>query len=299
MTPSACTEVAPEREAAQSAVVETIALERPKNNSEFSKPAVAPARKFEGSFQSSMLELNRMKSGSKTVDFLISLALNLALLTGPVLAGLYFTDTLNLKQYAATFLIAPPPPPPPPPAPAVVSAKAPPAHKVFENAGKLLAPAAIPQKVAEIKETPLPPDVDGFGGVPGGVPGGVAGGSMGGVLGGVIGGVKTMSTPVVPKEVKRTPVRVGGHVREPQVIKRVEPIYPALARQTHVQGVVLIDAILDEHGNVVEMKVVSGPPLLIQAAFDAVRQWRYEPTYLNDEPIAVQMNISVTFRLSQ
>ena len=122
---------------------------------------------------------------------------------------------------------------------------------------------------------------------------------MGGVLGGVIGGVKTMSTPVVPKEVKRTPVRIGGHVREPQVIKRVEPAYPALARQTHMQGVVLIDAILDEHGNVVEMKVVSGPPLLIQAAFDAVRQWKYEPTYLNDEPVAVQMNISVTFRLSQ
>ena len=122
---------------------------------------------------------------------------------------------------------------------------------------------------------------------------------MGGVLGGVLGGVKTMSTPVVPKEVKRAPVRVGGRVREPQVIKRVEPAYPPLARQTHMQGVVVIDAILDEHGNVVEMKAVSGPALLIQAALNAVHQWKYEPSYLNDEPIAVQMNITVTFRLSQ
>src|SRR5215469_745575 len=299
MTPSACTERAPEREVAAPAQDESIVLERPKNKSDVSKPVVGSARKFEGSFQSSMLELNRMKSGSKTTDFLISLALNLALLAGPAVAGLCFTDTINLKQYASTFLVAPPPPPPPPPAPAVVSVKAPPAHKVFENAGKLLAPTAIPEKVAEIKEAPLPPDVEGFGGVPGGVPGGVAGGSMGGVLGGVIGGVKPVATPVVPKEVKRAPIRVGGHVREPQVIKRVEPAYPALARQTHMQGVVLIDAILDEHGNVVELKVVSGPVLLIQAALDAVRQWKYEPTYLNDEPVAVQMNIIVTFQLSQ
>jgi protein TonB len=244
-----------------------------------------------------MLELNRMKSASKVVDFLISLTLNLTLISGPLLAGLYFTDTINMKRFASTFLIAPPPPPPPPPAPAVAAVKSPPTHKVFENSGKLLAPIAIPQKVAEIKEAPLPPDADGWGGVPGGVPGGVAGGSIGGVLGGVIGG-KTM-TPVTPKEIKRAPVRVGGHVREPRAIKQIEPAYPPLARQTHMQGVVVIDAILDEHGNVVEMKVVSGPPLLMQAALAAVSQWKYEPTYLNDEPVAVQMNITVTFRLSQ
>jgi protein TonB len=62
---------------------------------------------------------------------------------------------------------------------------------------------------------------------------------------------------------------------------------------------VIIDAVLDESGNVVEMKIVSGHPLLLQAALDAVRQWKYEPTYLNDLPVAVQMNISVTFALTQ
>ena len=58
-------------------------------------------------------------------------------------------------------------------------------------------------------------------------------------------------------------------------------------------------AVPDESGNVVEMKIVSGHGLLIQAAFDAVRQWKYEPTYLNDEPVAVQMFINVSFQLSQ
>jgi protein TonB len=61
---------------------------------------------------------------------------------------------------------------------------------------------------------------------------------------------------------------------------------------------VIIDAVLDEHGNVVEMKAVSGPPLLIQAALDAVSRWKYEPTYLNDEPVPVQLNVTVTFRLN-
>ena len=262
---------------------------------------VAPRNRFpEGSFQSSMIELNRMNSGSKLFDILISLTMNLAVLAAPILAGLYFTDTLNMRQFESTFLVAPPPPPPPPPAPAVVTAKAAPSRRVFEHAGKLLAPTTIPRNVAEIKEAPLPSDTDGADGILGGVPGGVPGGTMGGVLGGVIGGTGRVAAPLAPKENKpRAPVRLGGRVRAPRQIHRVEPQYPSLARQTHLSGTVIIDAVLDESGNVVEMKIVSGHPLLLQAALDAVRQWKYEPTYLNDIPVAVQMNVSVTFTLSQ
>ena len=65
-----------------------------------------------------------------------------------------------------------------------------------------------------------------------------------------------------------------------------------------MQGAVIVDAVIDEHGTVVEARVVSGPPLLIQAAMDAVRQWKYEPTYLNDEPVPVQLNVTVQFRLA-
>jgi len=301
MTPSIQVELPSEVDAAQAANVETLVLEQPKPKpTAVETPSVPRKYLEEGTFQSSMIETNRMKTGTKGFNFFLSLFLNLTILAAPILAGLYFTDTINLKQLASTFLIAPPPPPPPPPAPAVASVKAPPTHRVFENAGKLLAPTAIPRNVAQIKEAPLPEDA-GIDGIPGGVPGGVAGGSMGGVIGGVIGGIRTTAVaPLAPKELKpKAPVRVGGRVREPQLIKRVEPRYPPLALATHLQGVVVIDAVLDENGNVVEMKVVSGHPLLIDSAMAAVKQWKYQPTYLNDQPVAVQMNIVVTFKLNQ
>jgi periplasmic protein TonB len=300
MSPSTQVEYPPETEVLESAIARPFPNETRIPIASFPAPAVVPRNTFaEGSFHSSMIELNRMNSGSKLFDILISLTMNFVVLAAPILAGLYFTDTLNLRQFESTFLVAPPPPAPPPPAPSVVTAKAPPTRRVFENAGKLLAPTAIPRNVAEIKEAPLPGDADGADGILGGVPGGVPGGTMGGVLGGVIGGTGRVAAPPAPKDKSRAPVRLGGNVRAPRQIHRVEPRYPALARQTHIAGTVVIEAVLDEFGNVVEMKIVSGHPLLLQAALDAVRQWKYEPTYLNDVPVAVQMNINVTFTLSQ
>lgn len=72
-----------------------------------------------------------------------------------------------------------------------------------------------------------------------------------------------------------------------------------MARQARIQGQVEVEAVLDEQGNVIEMKVVSGPPLLYQAALDALKKWKYQPTYLNDQPIAVEMLVTVTFVLGQ
>lgn len=294
MAPSIHIEVPPEQEVQPGKQPEK-KVEGKKLQSE--KVPFKPKRPMEGSFQSSMLEYNRMKSGSRLLDTLISLAVNTCLLIVPIFLGLYFTDTIDLKGFASTFLVAPPPPPPPPPAAAPVI-RAAPVHRVFENSGKLIAPTVIPREVQILREAPLP-DVEGSGGVPGGVPGGVAGGTMGGVLGGVIGGTGMVPAPLAPKEkAPKAPVRVGGRVKQPALITRVEPRYPPLAVQTHMQGMVVIDAIIDEHGNVIEAKAVSGPPLLIQAALDAVRQWKYQPTYLNDEPVPVQLNVSVQFRLS-
>ena len=249
-------------------------------------------------FEEALLERHRFKSSSKTLDVLVALLFHVAVIGGPIFAGLYYTDTINLRAFATTMLVAPPPPPPPPPAPAgVVKAQAP--KRVFMTGGKLVAPTVIPRQIAEIKETPLEPD--SLGGVAGGVPGGVPGGQMGGVLGGVIGGVlNTAARPVAPPPSgKAGPVRVGGRVRPPKAIVQTHPNYPPLARQARVQGQVLVDAILDEQGNVIDMKVVSGPPLLYQAALDALRTWKYEPTYLNDQPIAVEMIVTITFQLGQ
>jgi hypothetical protein len=152
MAPSIHTEISPELEVRRAAHSETLVLEPRKTGQ---APAKAAPRQWaapeEGSFQSSTLEYNRMKGGSRVLDALILLAINLAILTAPIFVGLYFTDTLNLKQLESTFLVAPPPPPPP--APTVV--KVMPPHKVFENAGKLVAPSVIPK--SDIKEAALPP----------------------------------------------------------------------------------------------------------------------------------------------
>jgi periplasmic protein TonB len=250
-------------------------------------------------FNEALLENHRFKSSSKTLDFLVALLFHVAVIGGPILAGLYYTDTINLKAFATTLLVAPPPPPPPPPAPAAGIVKTHTPKRVFMTGGKLVAPTVIPRQIAEIKEAPLVPD--SLGGVAGGVPGGVPGGQMGGVIGGVIGGVlNTAAKPVAPPPAgKGAPLRVGGRVRPPKAIVQVRPEYPLLARQARIQSEVQIDAILDERGNVIEMKVVSGEPLLYQAALDALKKWKYEPTYLNDQPIAVEMIVKISFQLGQ
>ena len=268
------------------------------------KPAPKPqiVRSVKPAFEFSkavLLEQNPMRTGSKTLDVAIAVMLHVLVVGAPILAGLYYTDTINLRQFTATLLIAPPPPPPPPltPAAAVVKAQAP--KRVFVNGGRLVAPTVIPRQIAEIKEAPLEPD--NLGGATGGVPGGVPGGQMGGVLGGVLGGVmNTAARPIAPSMAgPSAPVRVGGRIRPPKAIAQVRPNYPPLARQAHIQGQVQIDAILDEQGNVIDTKVVSGPPLLYQSALDALKKWKYEPTYLNDQPIAVEMIVTITFQLGQ
>jgi len=95
------------------------------------------------------------------------------------------------------------------------------------------------------------------------------------------------------------PIRVGGRIRAPRAIVAPQPVYPPLARQSKVAGDVNLDAVIDADGNVVEMQLVSGHPLLVQAAMNALRQWKYEPTYLNDQPVPVRLVVTVKFRLSE
>lgn len=235
-----------------------------------------------------------MKSSSRLVDTLIRLTINAVLLVASLFAELYFTDSLDMKQFASTFLLVAPPPPPPPPAPAAAVIRAAAVKRVFTDPGKLIAPAVVPKEIVMIKEAPIP-DVDGVGGVAGGVPGGAAGGSMGGVIGGM---TPVVPQPIAPKEKgPSAPIRVGGRVKEPRLIHRVDPTCPPPAVQTEMQDTVIVDAIIDEHGDILEVKTVSGPPLLIQAALDAVKRWKYEPPYLNNQPVRVQLNVTVSFRL--
>jgi len=120
------------------------------------------------------------------------------------------------------------------------------------------------------------------------------------VLGGILGGSGNgPAPPPPPKPVHQGPYRVGGRVQAPRLIEKVEPIYPPLAKQARIQGDVVIESVIDTRGRVTEMKVVSGSPLLVEAAEQALQQWRYEPTLLNGQPVAVDMLVTLHFTLGQ
>jgi len=218
-----------------------------------------------------------------------------------VLPMIYF-DVLPMAQLTS-YLVAPPPPPPPPPPPA-----AQPQVKVVKviprqfDAGRLMAPKSVPKEIAVIKEDELPPPTSGVGGVVGGVPGGAIGGTPGGVLGGIIGSVPSAAPPPPPPPPKAAAlqrIRIGGSVQQAKLIRQPHPVYPPLAKQARIQGTVKLSAIISKDGTIQHLEVISGHPLLVPAALEAVKQWVYQPTLLNGEPVEVITQIDVNFTLSQ
>jgi periplasmic protein TonB len=244
-------------------------------------------------FEEMVVSSPNPKKTNKPWTVVLSMILQTAFLGILILIPLIYTEALP-KAMMATMLTAPPPPPPPPPPPAAVQVVhvKPQAHLM--DAGKLVQPKVIPREVKIIKEEAEP---DVAVGMAGGVPGGVAGGSMGGVLGGVIGGMG--GAPPPPRPHQTGPLRVGGNVIAARIVNRVQPVYPPLARQTRISGTVRLHAIIGKDGTVQQLEVMNGHPLLQQAALDAVRQWRYQPTLLNGEPVDVDTTIDVIFSLNQ
>ena len=106
------------------------------------------------------------------------------------------------------------------------------------------------------------------------------------------------NTGVSPLQgVLTTPQPLGGQAKAPQLLVSSAPIYPTMARQAHVEGQVTIEAVIDATGKLTNMTVVSGPPLLQQAAIDSLRTWKYQPGYLNEKPVPTKTSITVNFRL--
>jgi TonB family protein len=89
----------------------------------------------------------------------------------------------------------------------------------------------------------------------------------------------------------------GGRAKEPELLVSAAPIYPTMARQARLEGQVVINAVIDATGKLTNMTVVSGPPLLQQAAIDSLRTWKYQPGYLNEKPVSTKTSITVNFRL--
>jgi protein TonB len=234
-----------------------------------------------------------------TATVLTSFGVQIVLLGFLVMIPLIWFDELPGAQLSA-LITAPPPPPPPPPPPQAAPPKVVKVIPRQMDAGKLMQPKVIPKEIKQIQEDEAP---SASMGVAGGVPGGVSGGPIGGVLGGILGGVPTAAPPP-PKKAPPPPphpaiIPVGGRVQNAKLIRNPQPIYPQIAKSARISGTVELSAIIGEDGHIQELKVVSGHPLLRQAALDAVKQWVYQPTLLNEQAVKVSTTIDVIFTLSQ
>jgi protein TonB len=106
--------------------------------------------------------------------------------------------------------------------------------------------------------------------------------------------------PPPPPSAPRAPVRIGGQIQTPALLHRVEPVYPPFAVNAHLQGVVILEALVDENGNVAEVNVLrSATPLLDNAAVAAVRQWRYSPLLLNGIRVRFVLTVVLSFNLTE
>jgi len=224
------------------------------------------------------------KKDNKGWGFVLSGVVQAVILGILILIPLIYTEALP-KAMLSTLLIAPPPPPPPPPPPQPIKTIVKPVARLIQS-GKLMQPHSIPHEVAVFKEAELPPDVINNAGPSGGVFGGIPGQGM----------VSAVAPPP-PKPTAPQRVKQGGNVTAASILQQTRPLYPALARQARIQGNVVLHAIIDKDGKVAQLEVISGHPLLVQSALDAVKQWRYKPTLLNGDPVEVDTTITVTFTM--
>jgi protein TonB len=157
------------------------------------------------------------------------------------------------------------------------------------NGGELVPPSVIPLIIADLHETPVADAPDGrdLGVV----------GSTGPRVGvaNSIADVVAVAPPPAPAPTH--PIKIS-HWAEGNLIYRVQPMYPPLARQARIQGAVRLRAIISKAGTIERLTLESGHPMLAGAALDAVRQWRYRPYLLNDEPVEIETEITVNFVLS-
>jgi protein TonB len=203
--------------------------------------------------------------------------------------------SILMESPAIAAFVAPPPAPAPPRPP-----PPPPLGRIAEPR-RIVQPAPKKPELAAPIEMPPTPEVvatTGMGSPEGelaGVAGGVVGGVEGGVIGGVIGGTISPAAPPPPPPPAAL-VRVGGQIKTPMLLHRVEPVYPDIARAAHISGVVILEAEVGTDGTVETVSVLrSGNRLLAMAAVDALRQWRYTPLVLNDIPMRFVLTVTFNF----
>lgn len=212
----------------------------------------------------------------------LSIAAHVALAAAVVIVPLMATDAMPWPRTMIGAFAVPAalPPPPPPAAPSSAQPRA-------TSPSSAAVPRDAPDAIHPEPETTSTVDVGVETGAPGGLPDGMVGS---------IGVVPTMPLLPPPPAVTR-PLPVGGRIRPPAKVRHVPPLYPPIAQQARVDGIVIIEAIIGADGRVKDARVLKSVPLLDDAALAAVRQWEFSPTTLNGVPVPVIMTVRVNFTL--
>lgn len=234
-------------------------------------------------FEHSLMESGKTHPARSKYWPFISLLVNgagmIALITWPLL----HPEALP-RQMIATLMVAPSPPPLPP--------RAAPAPKVQTRSeimnAELQAPSRIPTHISVVKESATPPSFQASA-IDSGAPRGMANilDSMG------------TGPPIVVKQAPAKPLPITSRVMAGNLLLKTLPQYPAIARAAHIQGIVVLQATISKTGLIENLRAVSGPTWLRQAAIDAVQTWRYKPYLLNGDPVEVETTINVVFNLGE
>jgi len=213
------------------------------------------------------------------------------------LVPLIYTEALPKAIWTEVLRAPLPPPPPPSPLGSQALRRA---TRVSTSEEILKAPPRIPPTIAQVHDEPLP--LGQFQPTFKGVPGGIYDGQPGAALDAVMRSILQNATPQPPPPQRSKPgqplrIRVGGIVSAARLIYQPKPQYPELARMARTEGAVELEAVIGKDGSIEELRVLRGNPLLVHAALEAVRQWRYQPTLLNGEPVEVLTEITVNFKL--
>jgi len=243
-----------------------------------------------------------VKQGSRAdgivyaTSLLLSLIAHVIILCLLIVVPLIFFNALQAEELV-TFLIDPPAPPapPPPPSPPVKSAGA---IRHTQAGAPFLPPSRIPDGLPPADDFSEQVSPEMFAG---GIPG-IAGPGQAGVTGKALEGLLVENPPVLPPPPPpigkgKAPVRVGV-LEQSKLIVKVSPVYPELAIKARVSGDVILEAFINEEGAVSSVKILSGHPLLVNAAVEAVKQWRYSPTVLSGEPVPIIAVVTVVFKLN-
>lgn len=240
-------------------------------------------------FEDSLFDSGAGRRPRKAWTKFLSFAIEVCAVGVLVLVPLIYTQALP-KQLWTSMLEAPTPPPGPAP-PQILRSQprmTPTSREFVDNV--LREPSQIPRSVAMKPEESMsnegPPSLGNF----------VQGGTGEGVANSVITEIARATPPAV-RTIPPQKLRVSSGVAAGMLVHQVKPQYPELAMKARIQGTVVLQAVIGKDGTVQDLRLVSGHPMLAPAAIEAVRQWRYRPYLLNNEPVEVDTQINVNFTL--